>query len=195
MIVLDWNRLKLILGGVLSPTQVEGINALITELELYGVKDKNLISYLIATALLETKKKFQPQEEQGTEEYFEQMYGIEGPRSAIAVRLKNTKAGDGYTFRKRGIVGLLGRKAYEDMSLALSMDLVTNPDLVLDKNVAYKILVHGCMRGLFTGVSLSKYINDKKVDFINARRTVNGTDNAKRLALIAEQIVTVIKEV
>lgn len=195
MIVLDWNRLKLIFGDLLSPSQIEGINSLIKEITEYGLKDKNAIAYILATCVYETQKKFIPNEEAGDYDYFEQMYGIEGPRSAIASRMKNTEIGDGAKYRKRGVIGLLGKKAYEDMGIAIGINLVDNPDKVLELPIAYKIVVQGMMRGLFTGVGLQRYISNSKVDFTNARRTINGTDNAKRIALMAEQLVSVIKEV
>jgi Ricin-type beta-trefoil lectin domain len=39
-------------------------------------------------------------------------------------------------------------------------------------------MIDGMSRGVFTGVGLPRYINDNNNDYWNARRTVNGTDQA-----------------
>jgi len=58
------------------------------------------------------------------------------------------------------------------------IDLVNNPDLALTPEISAQNLVYGMLNGSFTKASLGRYINSSKVDFINARRVVNGLDKA-----------------
>ena len=49
--------------------------------------------------------------------------------------------------------------------------------------------------GHFTGVGLSKYINKNKVDYVEARRIINGTDKQYRIAGYAKRLRKTIKKV
>ena len=53
---------------------------------------------------------------------------------------------------------------------------------------AARILVQGMMEGSFTRKPLSRYINAEEQDYYNARRVVNGTDRAERIANAAESL-------
>ena len=54
-------------------------------------------------------------------------------------RLGNTQPGDGERFRGRGFIQLTGRANYADMGRRLGFDLVGNPDLASDPQIAAKI--------------------------------------------------------
>jgi hypothetical protein len=62
------------------------------------------------------------------------------------------------------------------------LDLINQPDLVMRADISLFILIDGMKRGVFTGVNLDKYIFADFVDFYNARRIINGTDEAERVA-------------
>lgn len=47
------------------------------------------------------------------------------------------------------------------------------------------ILIDGMKRGVFTGVGLGQYISDNRIDFLNARRIINGTDAAAQIETYA----------
>jgi len=64
------------------------------------------------------------------------------------------------------------------MSKNLGIDIYNNPDLVLDSEIAAKVMVYGMMNGSFTNSKLRDHINGTKKDFFNARRIVNGLDKA-----------------
>lgn len=53
--------------------------------------------------------------------------------------LGNTQAGDGEKFKGRGFIQLTGRANYADMGRKLGLDLVGDPDLASDPQVAAKI--------------------------------------------------------
>lgn len=65
----------------------------------------------------------------------EAMYGGEWG----AKNLGNTEPGDGHAFRGRGFTQLTGRSNYAQASKALGVDLVSNPDLASDPEMAAKI--------------------------------------------------------
>lgn len=96
--------------------------------------------------------------------------------------LGNTERGDGKRFMGRGFVEITGRRNYADWSKRLGMDLIANPALAEKPETAVKILVDGMMGGTFTGKSLPAYVNEKRTDYLNARRVVNGTDRAQMIA-------------
>lgn len=194
MIIIDWNKLRLVLGDFLDEQQVSGFNALIAVLHKEKISDKRVVAYILATCLFETSKRMVSREEVGSDEYFRQMYDITGERSPVALRMGNTSEGDGVLYKKRGFVKLLGKSSYMKFGEYIGKDLVNNPALVLDLDIASEILVKGMLKGWFTGVSVYNYITPSRTDYVNARRTVDGTDSAKRIALMAEQLVLAIKE-
>lgn len=86
----------------------------------------------------------------------------------------NYASGDGFKYRGRGIgAQFTGKANYEKFSKLFNVDLVNNPELALDLNLGAKILYKGSIEGLFTGHGLGRYINNSKVDYINARRVIN----------------------
>lgn len=75
------------------------------------------------------------------------------------------------------------------------VDLVKNPDLVLQSNdLAAFILVYWMKNWSFTWKKLDNYINNKKCDFENARRIINWTDHADRFAWYARDYLNKIKK-
>jgi len=96
--------------------------------------------------------------------------------NVYANRLGNgpSESGDGYRYRGRGIgAQFTGRVNYTKFSKLMGVDLINNPDLAMDVKLGAEILYKGCIEGLFTGVSLSNYINHNETDYVNARRVVN----------------------
>ena len=69
----------------------------------------------------------------------------------------------------------------------LKLDLINNPDLLLDNKVSARVLVHGILEGSFTGVGINRYVTNLKTDYVNARRIINGVDKANEIASIATQ--------
>ena len=65
---------------------------------------------------------------------------------------------------------------------------------ILAYTISTRLLVEGMLKGWYTGVTLYNYITPSRTDYINARRTVNGVDNSKRISLMAEQLEKAIKE-
>ncbi len=89
-------------------------------------------------------------------------------------RLGNTGSNDGWLYRGRGYSQITGKENYAKFAKLLGLDLVNNPDLVLDPTVGAKILILGIRDGLFTGKKLSNYKT-----FEGARATVNADGSRK----------------
>ena len=175
---VDVNRLVSVLPQNLQQSARQNFPFIVQEAQRQGVQNKAQLAYILATATHES----------GAGKYMEEFASgraYEGRRS-----LGNTQPGDGVRFKGRGYVQLTGRRNYTDWSRRLGMDLVGNPRLVENPQVAAKILVGGMMGGTFTGRGLGSYINGQQTDFHNARRTVNGTDRAGSIAGIAQRLMS-----
>lgn len=125
-------------------------------------------AYVVATADHETNGTFKPVRE---------AYWLKDPDSYL-----RTHHADYYPYYGRGYVQLTWKRNYLKYQKLLAKPLVDNPDLALDPATAVFILVHGFKTGAFTGKKLTDYINDESVDFMSARRCINGTDAALKIA-------------
>jgi predicted chitinase len=90
----------------------------------------------------------------------------------------------GQTYYGRGYVQLTWKTNYQKMAALTGTDLVNHPELALDPKIAALIMFDGMKGGLFTGVGLPRYFDDRTDDPVNARRIINGTDKAEAIAQI-----------
>ena len=157
-------RAKLFAGKLTQP-QVNGIEHIIKAANDAKIADKRHLAYMLATAYHETARTMQPVEELG-----------KGKGKAYGVAI------DGRVYYGRGYVQLTWLSNYKTMGKLLGVDLVKNPSLACDPDIAAKIMLTGMTRGLFTGRKLSDYISSLKCDYVNARRIINGTDKADLVA-------------
>lgn len=164
--------------GKLTQDFVNGCNDIVAMCDKRGVTYPRA-AYMLATAYHETAGTMQPIVERGSKEYFDK-YDI----GRLAAMLGNTpeKDGDGYLWRGRGYVQLTGEDNYQRAAKALNVNLIDQPDLALDPKIAADIMYFGMHEGWFTGKKLSDYINMFKKDYKNARRIINGTDKADKIA-------------
>ncbi|MHC9236984.1 glycoside hydrolase family 19 protein [Pseudooceanicola sp. 502str34] len=125
-------------------------------------------AYLLATACWETAHTMQPVRE---------AYWLSEEWRARNLRY--------YPWYGRGFVQLTWQVNYARAQNALGRDLTTNPDVVMEPDVSAEILWRGCMAGWFTGRKLTDYVRDGYIDFLGARRVVNGTDRAAEIADLA----------
>ncbi|WP_284176346.1 peptidoglycan-binding protein [Xanthomonas citri] len=87
----------------------------------------------------------------------------------------------GEEFYGRGYVHLTHDYNYAkfDKLLGLNGEMVRNPDMAKQPEIAAKVLVVGMRDGLFTGKPLDRYIDHDSHDVYNARRVVNGVTPSK----------------
>ncbi|MEG3439784.1 glycoside hydrolase family 19 protein [Pannus brasiliensis CCIBt3594] len=127
-----------------------------------GITVRDQLCYIMATIQHETARTYRPIAEYGG---------------------KNTRYAPYYG---RGYVQLTWKYNYEKYSQLLGEDFVKYPDKVMEPDVSLFIIVHGMINGVFTGKKLNDYITAGRVDFLNARRIINGTDKKELIASYAE---------
>ncbi len=187
-----------IFGGRLAPLVFVELEKLLDVWdEYYSDRDYRLQAHCLATTVRETAHTMAPIMERGGKKYFRK-YDIKyNPRKAKI--LGNTQIGDGYTFRGAGHVQNTGRgnakKATGRLNAVfnLGIDLVAHPEKRLDPFISAHSLYLGCIEGWWTGKKLTAYINNKKVDYVNARRCVNGLDHASEIATMAVAFEVALK--
>jgi hypothetical protein len=158
-------------------TKQESINLIIEECKNHGLLMVEQIAYVLATVDIETNHTFIPVKE---------AYYL---RNAEAYR----KTLRYYPYYGRGYVQITWRRNYYVFSKLLKKDLVSNPDLALDPNVARFILVYGFIHGSFTGKKITDYIYPGRVDYYNCRRCINSLDRARDIARVASAFAEDLK--
>jgi len=162
-----WNYISSTLfGNGLTGTHRSHINSILAQAKANGVTSCTQVAYILGTVLRETGTMTPVREAFWTSE---------------AWRQANLRY---YPYYGRGYVQLTWQSNYQKAGniLGLGNQLVNNPDMALDQNIAAKVLVIGMRDGWFTGVGLSNYINGSTTDYYNARRIVNGLDHAELIA-------------
>jgi putative chitinase len=172
--------------GSLKQGQVDGLNALLAAVEADpDVSDVRWVAYMLATVKHECADTWQPIEEYGKGK---------GRKYGNAVTVTDP---DGNTYSNvyygRGYVQLTWEANYRKMGSALGNRLLYEPALALQPDIAYQIMSLGMRRGDFTGKKLEDYINDKGVDYVNARRIINGTDRADLIAGYARDLEAILR--
>jgi putative chitinase len=99
-----------------------------------------------------------------------------------------------YPWYGRGYVQLTWEENYQRAGAKLGLDLTSNADVVMQPKIAAPILVIGMLEGWFTGKLLTRYVNDEKTDFWNARRVVNAMDKANEIKALAQKYHEVLTD-
>ena len=149
-------------------TRAGTVAAIEAECIRQGIGLKTQVAYVLATVEHETGNTFEPVRE--------------SPRMSELWRRKRFRY---FPYYGRGYVQLTWEFNYRRYSEILGIDLVKNPDRAMEPAIANFILVHGFKHGIFTGKKITDYIRPGKVDFVGARRCINGTDKAGKIAGIA----------
>ena len=165
-----------LLGNKLKPDQLKGLEAVLNAAEA-AKWPLAFAAYALATACHETAYTMQPVREA--------FWLSEGWRR------KNLRY---YPFYGRGYVQLTWKANYEraDKELELGGRLNGNLELALEPDIAAKIMVKGMQEGWFAGDKIGKRHTlarhlpargpAKVAQFTSARRIINGTDKAGKIA-------------
>lgn len=178
------NAVTKLQGFALNKEQLDNIDIILKAITKNGVKRKRQIAYIFATIFHESARK----EIINGKKVYRRIVCVEeiGKGKGKRYGKKVKYSGETYTtpdklYYGRGFIQLTWYELYALFGKKIGIDLLANPDLALQPNVASEIAVLGMRDGLFTGVSLEKYFNDTKTDPINARKIINSLDNAKNI--------------
>ncbi len=159
-------------GSFAGGNRQETVDAIKEECRRQGVTLNNQIAYILATA--EWESHFTPIRERFTPAH-------EPQRRGLAY----------YPYYGRGYVQLTHESNYKRYADLLGVDMVADPDLALQADIALYVLVHGMMNGVF-GRGLPHYVNERQTDFLHARHCVNVMDQAQTIADMAQRWLQVL---
>lgn len=160
---------------VLTQKQVDSIDALLNECEAQGLTNVQQVAYVLATPYHECYNPKKPETRITPIKEFGSVKYLTGKKY--------------WPYIGRGFSGLTWLANYKKEGKRLGLDLINNPDLILDIPTAANSHVYCMIHGTYAGKKLSDYINDTKCDFINARRIINGTDKAELIMSYAQKFL------
>jgi predicted chitinase len=159
-------------GGSLSVIQVDSLNYLVQRCEEFVLTYPEA-AYVLATA------------------YHETGYVQNGVMVRDMLPIKE-RGGEAYLRSKRyyphvgmGYVQLTWLENKVRVGKLLGIDLVTDPNSLLDPDIASEIMIKGMVFGWFTGVGFHRkcpVYRYNKASYVRARKIVNGTDKADLIA-------------
>jgi len=172
--------------GTPKPDAQAGLDALLTAAEAdTDITDIRWLAYMLATVKHECANTWRPIEEFGKGQ---------GRKYGVPVTVTDAQ-GKSYTnvYYGRGYVQLTWKDNYQTMGTALKNRLVYEPALALQAEVAYQIMSLGMRKGSFTGKKLGDYIAADRCDYVNARKIINGLDQADRIAGYATKLEAALR--
>ena len=166
--------------GKLSQTLVDNINDILNAIDKEPkMHDKRYIGYTFGTAKIESNDTFAPV----VEGYWiksnrlQKLYNYYKLNNPGALRTIFPNGAKEPAFYGRGRITQtthLGNYLKASMEIFGDDRLVKNPDLILDPDTDMKVAFRGMLEGWFTGKKLSDYFNDKRTDYYNGRKIING---------------------
>lgn len=209
-----YDSIRPLFGGSLKQSQVDGIERIVASASGLPVP---YVAYILATAYHEVGGKMQPDTESlnydvaGLLKTFSrerissadaQKYGRTATRAAnqeaIAnivyggdwgrKNLGNLKWGDGWRYRGRGLPQTTGLSNYTKFGIQDA------PEKANELDTAVHMLVHGSVKGIYTGKKLGDYLDGEKPDYVGARRVINGTDKASLIASYAVAFESALRD-
>lgn len=161
----------------ISQERIDNIAHIIGAIERHGVTRPSHVAYILATVAHESAFRC-----------------IEEIRAQPGTEIRRLQ--DRYwpsNYYGRGFCQLTWDYNYKKFGNLLAIPLLEKPELALQPDISADILVMGMKQGLFTGKSLSDYLDDEATDFRNARRVVNGMLHADRVEAHAKRLLTLLQ--
>jgi hypothetical protein len=185
--------------GTLTATQVRGIEGILDAFDQVGDGRRASLAYTLATAHHETGRRFEPVREgfaksdAGARKAVARLASTRGPDSAPA-KYGRPVPPYGHVYYGRGFPQLTWIDNYRRASAAAGVDLVRDPDKMLDPVISARVLIRGIIEGWWNGTQgkgVAHYeLLDGRPGFSReearqARRTVNVLDQADKIAVYA----------
>lgn len=184
-----------VFGTRLAQHHVDGINGILAAFKAVGDGRRATLAYALATAYHETGARMVPVREGfartdlGARRAVLALARERGPSSAVA-RYAQPQPPHGHVYYGRGHVQLTWIENYRRSSPDAGVDLVANPDAMLDPVISARVLILGLIDGRWNGRGhgIQHYeMQDglpglSEVEAIAARRTVNVQDKAAKIA-------------
>ena len=136
--------------------------------------DLRWCAYSLATSWHETGHELMPIEEYGK--------GKGKPYGGLDPQTRQRYYGRGYTQNTWKSNYLMLTKAWDKANPDKQVDFVMHPELMLIPAYSYWAMSYSMRNGTYTGVGLPKYFNADRDDPVSARKIVNGTDCAEKIA-------------
>lgn len=178
------NKTDVVKSGTttLRSSMKPGIESIFNAWEKQGDSSKERLAYVLATARRESMGTFKPIREApgcDSEECRERVIGEmlrkraeksgREPRPNYALPEEN-----GNRYYGRGFIQITTLDSYRTAAKRTGLPLAEVPDKALDVDIAALILVRGMLEGWHgSRKPLSYYLNDQKLDWIEARNNVN----------------------
>jgi hypothetical protein len=175
--------------GYIDPVKQQNIERLLSAIEAdAAVTDVRWAAYMLATVKHECADRWQPVEEYGK--------GAGRPYGDPVTIVSADGQSHVNTYYGRGYVQITWKDNYARLGKAIGVNdqLVIAPEKALDPSIAYRIMSEGMRRGLFTGRKLGDYINDHQCDYPQARRIINGLDQAARIAAYSNTLEAMLRQ-
>lgn len=162
-----------------KPSAIPAFRQLMTFIQNdQDIADIRWVAYILATIRWECAGTWAPIEEYG--KGVGKTYGQDTPYVVGDAIYHNRYYGRGYVQTT-----WLGNYLRMSKEIGLGDLLARHPEKALDPEISYAMMSHGMRKGLYTGVGLPKFINDVSSDYVNARRIINGLDQAQTIANFA----------
>lgn len=188
-----------VFGTSLSQRQVDGINGILSAFETHGDGHRSTLAYALATAYHETGGRMVPVREgfastdAGARRAVNRLAAQRGPNSAVA-KYAQPQPPHGHVYYGRGHVQLTWKDNYARSSADAGVDLVANPDAMLDPVISARVLIKGLIDGRWNGQGHGVHHYLGQGDWIGARRTVNILDKAEQIAAYAHAFDSALRE-
>lgn len=154
--------------------------------EIIGSKYIEKCAYIVATAYHESNRTF------GLYKELRQVK-IDTPQRKKVRELQDRYWLTGYY--GRGPFQLTWKENYKKAQNLTGLPLLADPDILLKNlDANYEIGINFLCKGMFTGVSLSNFINQKGIDYYNSRKTINLLDKARLIANYAVKFEALIRD-
>lgn len=182
-----------VFGTQLSQVQVDNLNILLDEAELQGLPLRHL-AYGLATTYHEVGSAMKPISENlyyttsarikktwpkrfpsvaSAQPYVKNPQKLANKVYANRMGNGNEASGDGWRYRGRGYPQETGKDNAKRSSFVAGVDLVADPDKMLDPHIASRVMFKNMTTGAYTKKKFLDFLDKSPPDYVGARAIIN----------------------